>query len=414
MALQSAKALLDELMGRDRDFAPAEKNHDFSWDSSDVCKHYLVKFCPNDLFVNTKADLGPCGKIHDERLRKEYQKSSRFQRMGYEEDFLRFCQSMLSDVDKRIRRAKQRLALSSQEANLAAPTPQKNNEEKINVLSERISGLLAQVENLGCEGKVEEAQGIMKLCDQLKEEREVLKKAQEANHWLQTAEIAAAQEKQMEVCDVCGAFLIVGDAQQRVDDHLMGKQHVGYARLKEAVDEIVHGREKERQDREKLREKDREERRRLREEEDKKRDERRRKIEDERRREQEKQRDRERERRRSRSRDRKHSRSHRSRSRERNTSSKVKDKDRHHRSSRSQERRRSRSRSHDGHHSRKLSHSPEHKKDKDRRDRKDKSDRNRDHRRRSSENGEVSDYKHYKSEEYSHSKGYHSAGDSDS
>lgn len=31
----------------------------------------------------------------------------------------------------------------------------------------------------------------------------------------------------MEVCAVCGAFLIVGDAQQRIDDHLMGKQHVG-------------------------------------------------------------------------------------------------------------------------------------------------------------------------------------------
>lgn len=43
----------------------------------------------------------------------------------------------------------------------------------------------------------------------------------------------------MEVCDVCGAFLIVGDAQQRIDDHLMGKQHVGYARLKTALQEII-------------------------------------------------------------------------------------------------------------------------------------------------------------------------------
>lgn len=56
---------------------------------------------------------------------------------------------------------------------------------------------------------------------------------------MQTAELAAAQEKQMEVCDVCGAFLIVGDAQQRIDDHLMGKQHVGYARLKSALQEIM-------------------------------------------------------------------------------------------------------------------------------------------------------------------------------
>lgn len=54
-----------------------------------------------------------------------------------------------------------------------------------------------------------------------------------------TAELAAAQEKQMEVCDVCGAFLIVGDAQQRIDDHLMGKQHVGYARLKMAMEELI-------------------------------------------------------------------------------------------------------------------------------------------------------------------------------
>lgn len=45
----------------------------------------------------------------------------------------------------------------------------------------------------------------------------------------------------MEVCDVCGAFLIVGDAQQRIDDHLMGKQHVGYARLKSALQEIMVG-----------------------------------------------------------------------------------------------------------------------------------------------------------------------------
>lgn len=38
--------------------------------------------------------------------------------MGYEEDFLRFCQSMLSDVDKRIRRARQRLSLSNKESNV--------------------------------------------------------------------------------------------------------------------------------------------------------------------------------------------------------------------------------------------------------------------------------------------------------
>lgn len=43
----------------------------------------------------------------------------------------------------------------------------------------------------------------------------------------------------MEVCEVCGAFLIVGDAQSRIDDHLMGKQHVGYAKLRSSLEEIM-------------------------------------------------------------------------------------------------------------------------------------------------------------------------------
>jgi len=55
---------------------------------------------------------------------------------------------------------------------------------------------------------------------------------------LQTIESFAAQEKQMEVCEVCGAFLIVGDAQSRVDDHLMGKQHMGYAKIKATVEDL--------------------------------------------------------------------------------------------------------------------------------------------------------------------------------
>lgn len=270
MALASAKQLLDELMGRDRNLAPTEKKNTCNWEDPDVCKHFLAKFCPNDLFVNTKADLGPCNKVHDDRLKREYEESPRYRQEGYEDAFLQFCQSMLSDVEKRIRRARQRLQLSNQEGGVviktketAAPT-----DERVIVLNERIQGLLQQVEQLGCEGKVEEAQAVMKLCDQLKEERKSLDKDSDKAHWLkQTAELAAAQEKQMEVCDICGAFLIVGDAQQRVDDHLMGKQHMGYAKLKEAVEEIVGRREKEREEKEKQRERERERRRRREEDE---------------------------------------------------------------------------------------------------------------------------------------------------
>ncbi|GAB6020269.1 Luc7-like protein 3 [Chamberlinius hualienensis] len=340
MAAAAASQLLDELMGRDRNLNPAEKKRELRWDDPQVCKYFMAKFCPNELFINTRADLGPCDKIHDEFMKQEYEKSTSYQRMGYEEDFIKFCQTMLADVERRIRRGKQRLALGNQEAQAPNNNPGSGqvqvNDDQIKILSERINGLLEQVESLGCEGKVEEAQGIMKLCDQLKEERENLRRANENSHWLQTAEIAAAQEKQMEVCEVCGAFLIVGDAQQRVDDHLMGKQHMGYARLKIALEEML----KEKEEREKQREKDREERMLKRKEEE---NEKNKKREEERRKERKRSRSRSRGHKRSRSRDRKRSRSS-SRSRDRRRSRSRNRSSRKH-SSYGKDRRRSRSRS---------------------------------------------------------------------
>ena len=47
-------------------------------------------------------------------------------------------------------------------------------DEKVTVLNTRITEMLEQIEKLGSEGEVEQAQSLMKLCDQLKEEREQL------------------------------------------------------------------------------------------------------------------------------------------------------------------------------------------------------------------------------------------------
>lgn len=41
-----------------------------------------------------------------------YEKSSRFMKVGYERDFLRYLQSLLAEVERRIRRGHARLALS--------------------------------------------------------------------------------------------------------------------------------------------------------------------------------------------------------------------------------------------------------------------------------------------------------------
>jgi len=97
------------------------------------------------------------------------------------------------------------------------------NEEKISELSVRITKMLEDIEELRNQGEVDQ----MIMQDQF-----------------------AMQEKQMEVCEVCGAFLLVGDAQSRVDNYLSGKQHVGYARIKATITEM---KEKIRKKREKER-----------------------------------------------------------------------------------------------------------------------------------------------------------------
>lgn len=46
-----------------------------------------------------------------------YEKSSRFMKDGYERDFLRYLQSLLAEVERRIRRGHARLALSQAQQN---------------------------------------------------------------------------------------------------------------------------------------------------------------------------------------------------------------------------------------------------------------------------------------------------------
>ena len=269
MATQEIAAMLDELMGRNRNAHPNEKVAEISWEDSSVCRYFLVQFCPHDLFTNTKADLGACPKIHDDELRRAYLEApDGYKKQSCQDDFLRFSQRMLNDLGSRIKRAKDRLVLTQMEqaaANGISLQQQEEIEEKINILTDKINTLVDQAEQAGCQGDVEEAQGLLKLCDQLKGERDELKQ-QIGLKGVLGQDGQFGPPKAMEVCEVCGAFLIVGDAQQRIDDHLMGKLHVGYARLRASVDQLLEERRRVRDIKEKEKDKEIEERRKRREE----------------------------------------------------------------------------------------------------------------------------------------------------
>ncbi|XP_055328388.1 luc7-like protein 3 [Paramacrobiotus metropolitanus] len=241
MARDFMAQMLDELMGRNRNAAPNERK-ELRWDDESVCKHFLANYCPNELFTNTKADLGICKLLHDEEMKKRYQSDRKKGTMGYESDFFHFLRTMVQDVDRRIDRGKDRLEATKQ---VSATNTGTKYDDKVKDLSQKIEDLVQEAERLGTVGRVEEAQSKLRQSDQLRKDLDGLKA---------TLELAVQQEKQLEVCQTCGAFLIVGDAQQRIDDHLAGKQHVGYAKIRQTLKDEEDRVQKELEDRRKERE----------------------------------------------------------------------------------------------------------------------------------------------------------------
>ena len=79
-----------------------------------MCPYYLVCFCPHELFVNTKADLGQCTKFHDEQLRKRYaEEAPNYKKAQLEGEFIRMAEKMIQDIEGKIKRGKMRIALAN-------------------------------------------------------------------------------------------------------------------------------------------------------------------------------------------------------------------------------------------------------------------------------------------------------------
>ncbi|KAJ2006883.1 splicing factor [Coemansia thaxteri] len=216
-----ARQLLQELMGQYQDTGK-------KYTDSDVCKDHLVDFCPNQQFVNTKADLGSCDLVHDDRLREEYQKSRDRGRLGYEEAFYSRLQRLSQDLQRKVKRALDRITTEGDEQ-LVNPHREEK-EEKAIILDVRIKQALKQVEELGMSGKVDEALSIFNHTERLKSDLVVLKRR------IDHVNPIFKNEKRLEVCDVCGAFLVPNDASKRLDAHKEGKQHQGYIRIQQALE----------------------------------------------------------------------------------------------------------------------------------------------------------------------------------
>ncbi|KAH9647703.1 Arginine-aspartate-rich RNA binding protein-like [Citrus sinensis] len=281
--MDAQRALLDELMGAARNLTEEEKKEykEIKWDDKEVCPFYMVRFCPHDLFVNTRSDLvgflylaflltsGPCPRIHDQKLKESFEKSPRHDAYvpKFEAELAQFCEKLVGfifilvmDLDRRVRRGRERL---SQEVEPAPPPPiSAEKSEQLSLLEEKIKNLLEQVETLGEAGKVDEAEALMRKVEILNVEKTTLTQQSQNDKVLMMA-----QEKKMALCEICGSFLVANDAAERTQSHISGKQHIGYGMVRDFITEYKEAKEKAREEERLAKEKEVEDRRKQREKE---------------------------------------------------------------------------------------------------------------------------------------------------
>ncbi|KAI3656911.1 hypothetical protein MP638_007354 [Amoeboaphelidium occidentale] len=226
-----ARNLLDKLMGPERNQNNRKKLN--YWDQM-VCKNYIVDFCPHDLFVNTKSDLGPCTKVHDDNLKAEYEAAQKGESQNlppgglpnYEHHLYLACERLVRDLDRKIRKANERLTQKG-DANIERINQITRDErtERMVVFEEKIKELQEKMENCAMEGLVDEAKDLMRQVETYQSQLEALKQEE-------------LMEKKMETCEVCGALLVINDVTDRVTSHLEGKQHNGYIKLRQKYEEL--------------------------------------------------------------------------------------------------------------------------------------------------------------------------------
>mmetsp|Transcript_15335 Transcript_15335/g.29733 ORF Transcript_15335/g.29733 Transcript_15335/m.29733 type:complete len:437 (+) Transcript_15335:122-1432(+) len=225
--METNRALLDELMGAERNLAPEQRTNRRRRHFSDpeVDKMYLVGCSPYELFKGTKSDyFGPNPKIVDDTCKEEWEKLSEHEkrRYGYEEDTRKFLMDMVRKVDNRI---SDNLARIKNEA----PDDIQANARKVVQLEDEMEELLKNLQALAEKGEVLMAFDLYKRVENLRAQRDKL------------YVVPDAQRRHL-VCPISGNLILRSDSDERLLSHFTGKQYNGWklvrAKLKELNEKL--------------------------------------------------------------------------------------------------------------------------------------------------------------------------------
>ena len=218
--------------GHGRSASNGDSQRPLTVDSPRVCRAFLLGYCPHDLLVGTKHELGACPRVHNEGLKLIYaQDEEDGRRHGFEYEVEPQLQRLVDDLDRRVEGAAKRLERTPEEEARAAALL-----HEMTTLEEGIRVTVSEAQLLGRLGLVSRALDTVYSSDKLRVDREL--RARD----LHALDTGADDFQKLQVCDVCGAYLSKLDNDRRLADHFGGKAHLGYARLRRAhasVQELV-------------------------------------------------------------------------------------------------------------------------------------------------------------------------------
>lgn len=219
------RAMLDELMGKERNVPlDQRKGTDMRFNDPEVCKYALAGLCPYGLFKNTKSDLGVCKySVHDDDVQWDVVKENwdnlsikEKDRYGYERELMTLLNQLCRDMNRKIERQKERAIIESSARPLTA-----EDKARLEAIKGQEVDAMHRSQAMAEAGDVDGAM----VCAQ---QAETYKKQHDTLHTQLTA-----PERVMTVCEVCGVFINSTDNDQRRQDHLTGKQYLGWKAIRD-------------------------------------------------------------------------------------------------------------------------------------------------------------------------------------
>lgn len=240
--MQDQKALLDSMMGRDRNCG----KHDGgakrqNWWDDDLCKKYLAWECPHAMFLNgrgiasTKSPVGDCGKEHLEAMKTRFEaakgeKGHEKYRRRYLVDLEKQMRQLIEGIDAKIVRESERLEKGESRTKDAQAYVLTEIETRTTLAKDK----MLAAEEMAANGEVSVAQDIYDASLTMEHEKKRLERLKEKTEgWID------------EICKTCGAYMSWRDAEEiknrnagQPHPHVAGVVHTGWTRMRKSFEAL--------------------------------------------------------------------------------------------------------------------------------------------------------------------------------